>query len=211
MLIRSLRRFRNEQRAFFEKPSASAFWPGGSSHRRPCSRALRYGSPRGAKSSSTVNGGRSPFVTSGSSTSSIPRRSQGCAREKAPIPIVRRIGAAPADALKALARREFFTSVRLGDRRLAFKPPQDVQIETDARNILRLRFTLPFEAPVVLSKSLLLDVRDPDLGVAFGLEIANPVTMTGNHAGCSAEIVEPETFVASYGKQPPTSATIMCR
>lgn len=86
-----------------------------------------------------------------------------------------------------------------------------MQIETDARNILRLRFTLPFEAPVVLSKSLLLDVRDPDLGVAFGLEIANPVTMTGNHAGCSVEIVEPETFVASYGKQPPTSATIMCR
>lgn len=118
---------------------------------------------------------------------------------------------APADALKALARREFFTFVRLGDRRLAFKPPQDVKIDTDARNIVRLRFTLAFEAPVVLSKPLLLDVRDPDHGVAFGLEIANPVTMTGNHAGCSVEIVEPETFVASYGKHPPTSATIMCR
>lgn len=118
---------------------------------------------------------------------------------------------APADALKALARREFFTSVRLGDRRPAFKPPQDVQIEMDARNIVRLRFTLPFEAPVVLSRPLLLDVSDPDHGVAFGLEIANPVTMTGNHAGCSVQIVEPETFVASYGKQPPTSATIMCR
>lgn len=118
---------------------------------------------------------------------------------------------APADALKAVARRQFFTFVRLGDRRLAFKPPQDVKIEMDARNSVRLRFTLPFEAPAVLSKPLLLDVRDPDHGVAFGLEIANPVTMTGNHAGCSAEIVEPETFVASYSKQPPTSATIMCR
>jgi len=118
---------------------------------------------------------------------------------------------APSEALRALARREFFTDARLGERRLAFKPPQDVKIEADARNIVRLRFTLPFEAPVVLSKPLLLDVRDPDYGVAFGLEIANPVTMTGNHAGCSVEIVEPETFVASYGKQPPTSATIMCR
>lgn len=118
---------------------------------------------------------------------------------------------APSEALKALARRGFYTFARLGDRNLAFKPPQDVQIETDARNIVRLRFTLPFEAPLVLGKPLLLDVRDPDRSVAFGLEIVNPVTMSGNHAGCSVEIVEPEAFVAAYGNQPPTGAKVACR
>jgi ABC-type uncharacterized transport system substrate-binding protein len=130
------------------------------------------------------------------------------AADAAPPP---RNWSAPSDALNALARRGFYTVARLGDRKLAFKPPQDVRIETDARNIVRLRFTLPLETPLVLSKFLLLDVSDPGRGVAFGLEIDNPVTMSGNHAGCSVEIVEPEAFVAAYGNQSPTGAKVTCR
>jgi ABC-type uncharacterized transport system substrate-binding protein len=117
---------------------------------------------------------------------------------------------APSEALNALARGRFYTFARLGDRTLAFKSPQDVRIETEPTNIVRLRFTLPFDGPLVLDKTLVLDVRDPDRRVAFGLEIVNPVTMSGNHRGCSVKIIEPEAFVAAYGEQPPTGATIAC-
>jgi ABC-type uncharacterized transport system substrate-binding protein len=116
----------------------------------------------------------------------------------------------PSEALNALARRGFYTSARLGDRMLAFKSPQDVRIEADNKNRVRLHFTLPFEGPFFLDKPLVLDVRDPDRRVAFGLEIANPVTMSGNHGGCSVKIIEPEAFVTAYGEQPPTSAKIAC-
>lgn len=121
------------------------------------------------------------------------------------------IQAAPPEALKGLARREFFTLIRVGEKRLSFKSPHDVEIEKDIKNIIRLRFTLPFEAPAVLDRPLLLDIRDPDHGIAFGLEMANPVTMTGNHTGCSAQVIEPETFIAAYSKQPPTSVMVTCR
>jgi hypothetical protein len=85
---------------------------------------------------------------------------------------------------------------------LAFKSPQDVRIEADNKNRVRLHFTLPFEGPFFLDEPLVLDVRDP--------EIANPVTMSGNHGGCSVKIIEPEAFVTAYGEQPPTSAKIAC-
>lgn len=79
------------------------------------------------------------------------------------------------------------------------------------RNIIRLRFTLPFEASVVLDRPPLLDIRNPDHGIAFGLEMAIPVTMTGNNTGCSTQVIEPETFIAACSKQPPTSVMVRCR
>ena len=119
--------------------------------------------------------------------------------------------AAPEESLKSLGKRKFFTSARLGARRLAFRVPEGAQIEKDDKDIVKFRVTLPFEAPVTISESLVLDIYDPDHSVAFGLEIIDPVTMAGNHAGCSVKIIEPETFIAAYSKQPPTSAMITCR
>ncbi len=128
-----------------------------------------------------------------------------------PTPGRKERGSISERAMEAFAQQNFFTFAKHGETKLSFKLPEDMSVETNEKNIVTLRFTVPISSPLVPREPFLFQVRDPSYVVSFGFEKSNPVAMVGASAGCALKVVEPESLVAAYGQEPPTSATIICR
>jgi ABC-type uncharacterized transport system substrate-binding protein len=87
------------------------------------------------------------------------------------------------DELKGYA---YFTYAKINGRRQkdAFGAPIDSWAEYDPnRTVLTLHFTLPFKRPVK-TKSLEIDVYDPEFFIDFGFAKSKPVTLVGAPAQC---------------------------
>jgi len=99
--------------------------------------------------------------------------------------------------VESLAEFDYFTYAKQNNAKAAFRPPEDVTLESSSRKIVTLRFFLPLETPVAAKKPFSFQIYDPTYFVSFAMEKKTPVTMAQAPAGCSVSLMEPAPLVAS--------------
>jgi ABC-type uncharacterized transport system substrate-binding protein len=97
------------------------------------------------------------------------------------------------DSLKEYA---YFTYLRDGKTRLAFKPPTDYFL-TEDKGQLTLYFTLPLAQPVTVTDKTVLEIFDPEYFIAFSFPKIGAVKLTNAPAGCSADFHPPHILDAT--------------
>lgn len=94
------------------------------------------------------------------------------------------------DGLKEFS---YFTYAKLGDKPLAFKPPENYWLDYTDKGILTLHFTLPLEQPISAeAPGFNFSVLDPSYFIAFEFVETDPVKLGASApAGCKAAVHEP--------------------
>jgi ABC-type uncharacterized transport system substrate-binding protein len=95
--------------------------------------------------------------------------------------------------IDSLKEYGYFTYAKVNGRRQknAFGAPIDYWLEYDPKaTVLTLRFTLPFRKPI-RTKSLEVDVYDPEFFVDFAFAKDKPVTLVGAPAQCRLSTGKP--------------------
>src|SRR3990172_6512614 len=92
---------------------------------------------------------------------------------------------------------DYFTSAKLGERKLKFAAPVDYWFECKD-GILTLYFTLPLQQPeLVETEKFSFAVFDPSFMTAFNLTKTDPIKIEGSApAGCKATTTMPEVDAA---------------
>lgn len=98
--------------------------------------------------------------------------------------------------MDGLKEFDYFTYPKLGDKKLALKPPVDYWLEYKD-NLLALYFTVPLAEPVPAdAKGLNFSVYDESFFIAFDFVKDNPVKIGGTAPpGCHAKVAVPEKDV----------------
>jgi ABC-type uncharacterized transport system substrate-binding protein len=95
--------------------------------------------------------------------------------------------------VESLKDYAYFTYARVDGKRHkdAFVDPTDYYLDFDPKEtVLTLHFTLPFKTPVK-SKSLEVEVYDPEFFIDFGFAEKDPVRLVSAPAQCAAAIEKP--------------------
>lgn len=95
--------------------------------------------------------------------------------------------------VESLKQYAYFTYARVDGKRHrdAFNDPIDYYLDFDPKEtVLTLHFTLPFKTPVK-SKSLEVEVYDPEFFIDFGFAEKDPVRLVSAPAQCAAAIEKP--------------------
>ncbi len=100
--------------------------------------------------------------------------------------------------VEQLEEASYFTFVRASGKPVEFGPATEYRTTVDDKRILTLHFTAPLKEPASAGRALTMQVYDPTYYVAFDLEKANPVTMSGAPAGCSLNILQPPPLAPQY-------------
>lgn len=100
--------------------------------------------------------------------------------------------------VEQLEEASYFTFVRAGGQRMEFGPATDYRTTVDDKRILTLHFTAPLKQPASAGRAFTMQVYDPTYYVAFDLEKANPVSLSGAPAGCSLNILQPPPLAPQY-------------
>lgn len=95
--------------------------------------------------------------------------------------------------IEGLKEFEYFTFAKLGDAKLALKPPVNYWLE-HKDGVLSLHFTLPISEPILASApGFSFQVYDPSYFIAFDLAEKNPAKLgPGAPAGCSIDVSVPK-------------------
>jgi len=105
----------------------------------------------------------------------------------------------------------YFTYAKINGRRQkdAFGVAKDYWAEYDPKeSVLILQFTLPFKKPIK-TKSLEIDVYDPEFFIDFGFAKIKPVTLVGAPAQCKLSVDKPpdSNFPSLFFKLDPSMTT----
>jgi ABC-type uncharacterized transport system substrate-binding protein len=95
--------------------------------------------------------------------------------------------------VESLKEYEYFTYAKVDGKRhrSAFRDPVDYWLDYDPKEtVLTLHFTLPLKKPVK-TKSLELEIYDPEFFVDFGFAEKNPVTLVSAPAQCAVTVAKP--------------------
>ncbi len=96
------------------------------------------------------------------------------------------------DSMKEFA---YFTVAKLGGQDLKFKEPEGAWLE-HKDNVLSLRFTMPFDQPVMAdAEGLSFAVYDESFFISFDLVEKDPIKLAGAPEGCTANIAVPKEDV----------------
>jgi len=100
--------------------------------------------------------------------------------------------------MEGLKDFSYFTFAKLGDKDLAFAPPQDAWLEYSDNKMLRLHFRLPLAQPAHADATgLNISIYDPSFFIAFEPEATDAVRVAKAPSGCTAKLVEPEADKAA--------------
>jgi ABC-type uncharacterized transport system substrate-binding protein len=95
--------------------------------------------------------------------------------------------------VESLKDYAYFTYAKVNGKRQkdAFIDPVDYFLDYNAKDaVLTLHFTLPFKAPVK-SKTIDIEIYDPEFFIDFGFADKDPVRQVGAPAQCTASIDKP--------------------
>jgi ABC-type uncharacterized transport system substrate-binding protein len=90
--------------------------------------------------------------------------------------------------VESLKEYDYFTFLRLADKRKGFKLPAEYWLQMDD-DLLTLFYTLPLIEPIAMKGTAIeLDVFDPIFFVDFSLVKEEPALLVGNPAGCTLQV-----------------------
>ncbi|HEY4775577.1 MAG TPA: DUF1007 family protein, partial [Xanthobacteraceae bacterium] len=89
----------------------------------------------------------------------------------------------------SLKEFDFFTYAKANGKKTAFAAPVDYWLEFEG-DVLTLRFTLPFKAPVK-AQTLDIEVYDPSYYVDFAFADKDPVALSKAPEACKLTLVRP--------------------
>jgi ABC-type uncharacterized transport system substrate-binding protein len=96
----------------------------------------------------------------------------------------------------------FFTSAKANGKAVEFsEPPAGYFLEFSPKDtVLTLHFMLPLKTPLK-TKSLIVEVYDPDFFVDFSFAEKSPAKLVGAPSHCKLSVVNPEQMSASLTQQ----------
>ncbi len=103
--------------------------------------------------------------------------------------------------VEQLEEYQYFTSIKMGGKKLEFAPAKDYSIHQDEAKILTLHFTVPLKAPVPVGKFLALQIYDPSYFVAFSFVKDEAVKLVNAPAGCSLSVSQPKALEETETKK----------
>jgi ABC-type uncharacterized transport system substrate-binding protein len=104
--------------------------------------------------------------------------------------------------ITSMKEYDFFTTAKANGKAIEFNEPSaDYYLEFSPKEtVLTLHFMLPLKTPLK-TKSLIVEVYDPEFFVDFGFAEKNPARLVGAPARCKLSIVNPEQMNASLAQQ----------
>ena len=103
--------------------------------------------------------------------------------------------------VESLKEYDFFTFAKADNKKAEFTDPVDYHLDFNAKDtVLTLHFLLPFKTPVK-SKTLRLEIFDPEYFVDFELDPVDPVALDHPPAGCELTLGKPQELTAEMARK----------